>query len=100
MVGRFGLDIGGEERTQREIAVIYKEVYEIHNQLLHINEKREKHQGPYQNQINYFKRQFFFTEDIVQRIFVLNQLIKIHEKRRHMISGSFYKNLKKSSRSK
>ncbi len=63
----------------------YKEVYDLHIQLLHIYGKSEKHQGPYQNQINYFKRQFFFTEDIVQRIFVLNQLIKIHEKRREQI---------------
>lgn len=63
----------------------YKEVYDLHVQLLHSYEKYEKHQGPYQSQIDFFKRQFFLTEDIVQQIFVLNQLIKIHEKRREQI---------------
>lgn len=65
----------------------YKELYDLHIQLLHIYENSEEHQGgSYQNQINYFKRQFFFTEDIVQPIFVLNQLINIHEKRREQIT--------------
>ncbi|WP_336101222.1 hypothetical protein [Paenibacillus phytohabitans] len=60
----------------------YKEIFDLHVQLLRIYEKNENYQGPYQKQINYFKRQLFLTEDIVQRIFVLNQLIKIHEKGR------------------
>ncbi|OKP97678.1 hypothetical protein A3849_14315 [Paenibacillus sp. P46E] len=57
----------------------YKEIYDFHVQLLHTYEKNEKHQGPYQRDIDYFKRQFFLTEDVVQKIFVLNQLVKIHE---------------------
>ncbi|CAH1057234.1 hypothetical protein PAECIP111894_03392 [Paenibacillus pseudetheri] len=47
----------------------YKEIYDLHIQLLHVYENNEKHQGPYQKQIIYFKRQFFIAEDIVQRIF-------------------------------
>lgn len=52
---------------------------------LHTYEKYEKYQGQYQREINYFKRQFFLTEDVVQNIFVLNQLVKIHEKERAQI---------------
>ena len=63
----------------------YKEIYDLHVQLLHTYEKHEKHQGSYQREINYFKRQFFLTEDVVQKIFVLNQLLKIHEKERAQI---------------
>ncbi len=63
----------------------YKDVYDLHVQLLHTYEKHEKHQGPYQREINYFRRQFFLTEDIVQRIFVLNQLIMKHEKNRELL---------------
>lgn len=55
----------------------YKEIFDL--QLLHIYEKNEMHQGVNQKQINYFKKQLLLTEDIVQRIFVLNQLMKIHE---------------------
>ncbi|MNO50093.1 hypothetical protein D3C76_404590 [compost metagenome] len=62
----------------------YKEIYDLHIQLLHVYENSVKHQGLYQKQIIYFKRQFFIAEDIVQRIFVLNQLIKIHEKSREI----------------
>ncbi|CAH1208503.1 hypothetical protein PAECIP111892_03122 [Paenibacillus auburnensis] len=60
----------------------YKEIFDLHVQLLHIYEKNEMHQGANQKRINYFKKQLLLTEDIVQRIFVLNQLIKIHEKGR------------------
>lgn len=61
----------------------YKDVYDLHIQLLHIYEKNEKYQGAHQKKINYFKRQFFMTEDIVQKIFVLNQLIKIYDHHWH-----------------
>ncbi|MEK4290409.1 hypothetical protein [Paenibacillus sp. FSL P4-0502] len=60
----------------------YKEIYDLHIQLLYVYEKR---QGPYQKQLNYFKGQFFIADDIVQRIFVLNQLLKIHEKNRRFM---------------
>lgn len=63
----------------------YKEIYDLHVQLLHTYEKHEKYQGQYQRDINYFKRQFFLTEDVVQKIFVLNQHVKIHEKERVQI---------------
>ncbi|OME08689.1 hypothetical protein BSK60_29645 [Paenibacillus odorifer] len=62
----------------------YKEIYDLHVKLLHVYENNEKYQSPYQTQINYYKRQFFIAEDIVQRIFVLNQLLKIHEKSREV----------------
>jgi hypothetical protein len=60
----------------------YKEIYDLHVQFLHTYEKHEKHQGPYQREINHFIRQFFLTEDVLQKNFVLNQLVKIHEKGR------------------
>lgn len=63
----------------------YKDIYDLHIQLLQIYEKSEKYQGAYQKKINYYKKQFFMTEDIVQKIFVLNQLIKIYEERRGRI---------------
>ncbi|OME71508.1 hypothetical protein BSK65_10735 [Paenibacillus odorifer] len=63
----------------------YKDVYDLYIQLLHIYEKNEKYQGAYQKKIDYYKRQFFLTEDIVQKIFVLNQLIKIYEEKRGRI---------------
>ncbi|OMC92046.1 hypothetical protein BJP46_09570 [Paenibacillus odorifer] len=62
----------------------YKEIYDLHVQLLHVYENNEIYQGPYQTQINYYKRQFYIAEDIVQRIFVLNQLLKIQEKSREI----------------
>jgi hypothetical protein len=68
----------------RGVIMTYKEIYDLHIQLLHLYENNEKYQGPYQKQLNYFKRQFFIAEDIVQRIFVLNQLINIHEKSREL----------------
>jgi hypothetical protein len=54
----------------------------MHVQLLSLYEKNMKSSFPYQREINYYKRQFYFTQDIVQRIFVLNQLILLHEKSR------------------
>lgn len=59
----------------------YENVYELHLQLLKVYEKNTKHSGAYESQINYYKRQLFiFAEDNVQRIFVINQLLKIYEK--------------------
>jgi hypothetical protein len=48
--------------------------------LLHVYANNDKYQVPYQKQLNYFKRQFFIAEDIVQQIIVLTQLLKIHKK--------------------
>ena len=57
----------------------YDDVYKLHLQLLSIYEKNERYSGSNQRQINYYKQQLFmFAEDNVQRIFVLNQLLKIH----------------------
>jgi len=61
---------------------MYKEVYDFHMQLLLIYEKNQNSSNLYQREINYYKRQFYIAEDIVQRIFVLNQLIILHEKSR------------------
>ncbi|WP_339173114.1 hypothetical protein NSQ55_10660 [Paenibacillus sp. FSL H7-0943] len=64
----------------------YDDVYKLHLQLLSVYEKNERYSASYQQQINYYKRQLFmFTEDNVQRIFVLNQLLKIHEKTRALL---------------
>ncbi|OMD38086.1 hypothetical protein BSK56_30710 [Paenibacillus borealis] len=61
----------------------YDDVYKLHLQLLSIYEKNERYSRNHQIQIDYYKRQLImFTEDNVQRIFVLNQLLKIHEKTR------------------
>lgn len=61
----------------------YPDVYELHLQVLAMYEKQTKYPLPEQNKINYFKRQMnFFAEDIVQRIFVLNQILNIYESHR------------------
>ncbi|OMD60664.1 hypothetical protein BSK62_25225 [Paenibacillus odorifer] len=61
----------------------YDDVYKLHLQLLSIYEKSERYSRNHQMQIDYYKKQLFmFAEDNVQRIFVLNQLLKIHEKTR------------------
>ncbi|ASA24284.1 hypothetical protein [Paenibacillus donghaensis] len=64
----------------------YDDVYKLHLQLLSIYERKERYSRNHQMQIDYYKKQLFmFTEDNVQRIFVLNQLLKIHEKTREDI---------------
>ncbi|KWX80042.1 hypothetical protein AML91_01660 [Paenibacillus jilunlii] len=64
------------------IGLTYKEVYDLHEQLLLIYEKNRKSPSPYQREINHYKRQFYIAQDIVQRIYVMNQLIILHEKSR------------------
>ncbi|KHL96791.1 hypothetical protein QW71_05180 [Paenibacillus sp. IHB B 3415] len=72
--------------SERVLTVNYDDVYKLHLQLLSIYEKNARHSWAYQRQIDYFKRQLLmFTEDNVQRIFVLNQLLKIHEKTREAL---------------
>lgn len=64
----------------------YDDVYKLHIELLKLYEKNERYSGPYQREINYYKRQLYmFAEDNVQRIFVLNQLLKIHENTRKIL---------------
>lgn len=53
----------------------YKEVYDLHIQLLHFCEKNEIYQGSYQKQISHYKKQFFLTEDVVRKIFVLTRRV-------------------------
>ncbi|MEE4570749.1 hypothetical protein V2U94_24340 [Paenibacillus polymyxa] len=66
-----------------EIKINYKEIYNLHIQLLDVYERNQKERHPYQKDINFYNRQLnFFCENIVQKIFVLNQLIKIYEKNR------------------
>ncbi len=61
-----------------------KNVYKFHLQLLEIYEKNQILPNPYRKEINYYYQQLnFFCENTMQRIFVLNQLIKIYEKSRH-----------------
>ncbi|WMT40500.1 hypothetical protein RE628_25465 [Paenibacillus sp. D2_2] len=61
----------------------YSEIYDLHIQLLkgYASHKR-RGDSPFQREINYYRNQLRFAEDVVQRIFVLNQLVKIHEKER------------------
>ncbi|MGZ0041360.1 hypothetical protein [Paenibacillus ottowii] len=60
-------------------------VYQLHLQLLDVYEKNQISPSPYCKEINYYHRQLnFFCENTMQRIFVLNQLIKIHEKSRNL----------------
>ncbi len=64
----------------------YDEVYNLQLQLLSLYEKNVRHFGANKRQIDYYKQQLFmFAEDKVQRIFVLNQLLKIHEKTREAL---------------
>ncbi|ASA19819.1 hypothetical protein B9T62_02760 [Paenibacillus donghaensis] len=63
----------------------YKEAYDLHVQLLHVYEQNLENSHPYRTQINHFKKQFYIAEDMVQRIFVLNQIIKIHEARKEQL---------------
>jgi hypothetical protein len=60
----------------------YQQIYELHLQLLQIYETTGPAPSPYQNQIQHFKNQMKHAEDMVQQIFVLNQIIKIHEQAR------------------
>ncbi|WP_338555578.1 hypothetical protein [Paenibacillus sp. KS-LC4] len=67
----------------------YNDIYKLHLQLLSIYENNDQSSAPFQQEINYYKKQLFmFTQDNVQRIFVLNQLIKIHEKTREVLVSS------------
>ncbi|AET57182.1 hypothetical protein HPL003_01990 [Paenibacillus terrae HPL-003] len=68
---------------REEIKINYKDIYNLHIQLLDVYERNQKDRHPYQKDINFYYRQLnFFSENIVQKIFVLNQLIKIYEKNR------------------
>lgn len=60
----------------------YKEIHDLHVQLLSIYKKNQKSYDPYQKEIDYFNRQFYIAKDIVQRIFVMNQLVILYEKSR------------------
>ncbi|OZB96548.1 hypothetical protein CJP46_11770 [Paenibacillus sp. XY044] len=58
-------------------------VHNLHMQLLEVYEKCQSSQHRYQLELEYYYRQLnFFCTDTLQRIFVLNQLINIYEKRR------------------
>ncbi|WP_340021764.1 hypothetical protein MHI24_22575 [Paenibacillus sp. FSL K6-1096] len=61
----------------------YSEVYELHLQLLRAySALNNEEYSAYQGEIDYYTNQLRFAEDMVQRIFILNQLVKIHEKER------------------
>lgn len=61
----------------------YSEVYELHLLLLRAySALNNEEYSAYQSEIDYYTNQLRFAEDVVQRIFVLNQLVKIHEKER------------------
>ncbi|WP_342565428.1 hypothetical protein NST84_09975 [Paenibacillus sp. FSL R7-0345] len=63
-----------------------EEVYRLHLQLLNVYEKSIRPSGASQRQIDYYKQQLFmYAEDNVQRIFVLNQLLKLHEDSREFL---------------
>lgn len=61
----------------------YSEIYDLHLQLLKAYSALNSGEySAYQQEIDYYTNQLRFAEDRVQRIFVLNQLVKIHEKER------------------
>ncbi|CAM4449428.1 hypothetical protein [Paenibacillus typhae] len=63
-----------------------EEVYRLHLQLLNVYEKSIRPSGANQRQIDHYKQQLFmYAEDSVQRIFVLNQLLKLHEDSREYL---------------
>lgn len=61
----------------------YSEIYNLHMELLktYASNKKEGYSSN-QTEINYYRNQLRFAEDMVQRIFVLNQLVKLHEQDR------------------
>ncbi|WP_405108091.1 hypothetical protein MHH28_28555 [Paenibacillus sp. FSL K6-1217] len=61
----------------------YSEIYSLHIQLLKAYAANNNGgYSAYQREINHYRDQLRYAEDIVQRIFVLNQLVKLHEKER------------------
>ncbi|ETT65180.1 hypothetical protein C173_19161 [Paenibacillus sp. FSL R7-277] len=61
----------------------YSEIYDLHLQLLKAySAHNNREYTAYQREIDYYTNQLRFAEDMVQRIFVLNQLVKLHEKER------------------
>lgn len=84
------------------IKINYKEIYKLHIQLLEVYEKNKNGSNLYQKDIQFYNRQLgFFCENMVQRIFVLNQLIKIYEKDREFLikgcSDAYFSNSYKAS---
>ncbi|ADM71988.2 hypothetical protein GMA19_04216 [Paenibacillus polymyxa E681] len=66
-----------------------EDFYKLHLQLLSIYEKNKQCSGAYQKKTDYYKKQLsMFAENNVQRVFVLNQLLKIHEKNREALVSS------------
>lgn len=61
----------------------YSEIYDLHINLLRTYTIHKKCDSPFQREINHFTSQLRFAEDTPQRIFVLNQIIKIYEKERN-----------------
>ncbi|TKH41508.1 hypothetical protein C1I60_19340 [Paenibacillus terrae] len=65
------------------IGINHNELYKLHIQLLEVYEKSRNGSRLFQKEIHFYNRQLgLFSENIVQKIFVLNQLIKIYEKDR------------------
>ncbi|MEK3875703.1 hypothetical protein [Paenibacillus sp. FSL M7-0420] len=61
----------------------YSEIYDLHLQLLKAYAAHNNGEySAYQREIDYYTNQLRLAEDMVQRIFVLNQLVKIREKER------------------
>ncbi|WCM60713.1 hypothetical protein [Paenibacillus polymyxa] len=58
-------------------------IYRLHIQLLDVYERNQVSRNPYQKDINFYYRQLnFFCSNTRQRVFVLNQLLKLYEKSR------------------
>lgn len=88
---------------KEEIEINNKELYNLHIQLLDVYEKNKKGSNLYQKDIHFYNRQLgFFCENAVQRIFVLNQLIKLYEKDREFLikgcSDAYFANSYKASK--
>lgn len=60
----------------------YLDIYKLHQHLIRTYSEHERCTSPFKSQMNYYWNQLLVTEDIAQRIFVMNQIVKIHEKER------------------
>jgi hypothetical protein len=60
----------------------YLEIYKLHLQLIQTYKDHERRISPFKTQRDYYRDQLLLTEDIAQRIFVINQIVTIHEKER------------------
>lgn len=60
----------------------FMEIYKLHLDLVETYKEHKRCNSPFDTQRNYYRDQLLFTKDVAQRVFVLNQIVKLHEKER------------------